>query len=82
MLFHAGKHEDLEGNSWPQNAHILLTRIDFNDKVMHLDLFRDRQQAKTAASDDSGTGEPIDWHLHQLVHGDVGFGKGVWLLLR
>jgi hypothetical protein len=60
-LFHDGHHRDSQGHEWPQHNHYLLTRMEADGTMRHLNLYTSRQEAQLAASYDLGKKDSLAW---------------------
>jgi hypothetical protein len=64
-LFHEGHHRDLRGSIWPQHNHHMLTRLEVDGAMRHLNLYGTREEAQLAASYDLGNTDTLEWTAQQ-----------------
>jgi hypothetical protein len=60
-LFHEGHHRDSQGSVWPQRNHYLLTRLEVDGSMRHLNLYGTQGDAQLAASYDLGNTDSLKW---------------------
>jgi hypothetical protein len=59
--FHKDEHRDAVGHRWPQQNHFLLSRIEVDGSIRHLDLYDTQANAQIAAGHDAGTTDDLEW---------------------
>ncbi len=59
--FHEDEHKDAVGHAWCQRNHFLLSRVEVDGVITHLDLCGTQMDAQSAAWHDLGARDDLEW---------------------